>query len=476
MKEVKDLLVIISKTSGAQRNVRPEIEAALKKYGLSYSVKRSKHPPHQLEILEKYRTGFAAVAVYGGDGSVIAALKFLANTNKPLLVFPGGTGNFIAKSFGLDTNFKRTIRAYAKKTYHSYEFDIASLNNQKLALDIHNGWWAQATLETPTKLKKKIGAIAYAIAAFKTLPKASQQTYTLTIDGKQRKLKGLTMIIANQPIQNFFGLQLFLSPHRPGIIQVAVLRRLSPLRIFLWLTGRKWLGHDFGSFMRTYSGNEVIVESASDKMLYDDQTADLALPITITGGKYTTKVILPPVPKANKPLRRFQILSKLNLVLVRERLRNFIAGNPSYKYSQLSPHIYLGGRYKESAYKTFRKWGITGVVNMRSTPPAKPPKGFSILHLPTKDWRAPDSESLSKGVEFIEQQVKNGGGVYIHCRQGEGRGPTMAAAYLVSQGLSVDQAIDHIRKMRPMAHPNKLQVKQLRAWTEKYTKQTKNSK
>lgn len=472
MTKMKDLLVVISKTSGAQRNVQPEIEAALHKYGLSYQIKQAKHPPHLTELLQKFSGSYTVVAVYGGDGTVIAAVKFLADSDKKLMIFPGGTGNFIAKHLGLDTNVGKTIRAYAKNTYQTHNFDIASLNDQKLVLDIHNGWWAKATIETPITLKKKVGAVAYALAAIKVLPRTQKHTYTFLVDGKIRTVKGLTMIVANQPIQNFFGFKLFVRPHRPGIIQIAVLRNLSIIRATIWILGRKWLGHNIGGFIRTYRGHEITVKNASDTTLIDDQDIKFKFPAKIVGAQATTKIILPQKNVPVSPLHRFQILSKLNIVLIKERFRNFISGHPRYSYSQLSPKIYLGGQYKPRAYKSFKQWGVTGIVNMRSTAPAQPPKGFEILHLATKDWRAPNLELLTKGVHFIDKKIADGGGVYIHCRQGEGRGPTMAAAYLISQGLTVDQAIDHIRKMRPVAHPNKSQVKQLRLWAKQNYKKS----
>ena len=39
--------------------------------------------------------------------------------------------------------------------------------------------------------------------------------------------------------------------------------------------------------------------------------------------------------------------------------------------------------------------------------------------------------------------------MYIHCAGGIGRAPTMAAAYLIAEGLSVDEAITYIKRVRP---------------------------
>jgi protein-tyrosine phosphatase len=83
------------------------------------------------------------------------------------------------------------------------------------------------------------------------------------------------------------------------------------------------------------------------------------------------------------------------------------------------------------------------------------------LYLPTVDDTAPSLEHLQQGVAFIEQEIAQGGGVYVHCGSGVGRAPTMAAAYLVRTGLTPEQAWARIRKVRPFIRPTAVQVAQL---------------
>ena len=42
----------------------------------------------------------------------------------------------------------------------------------------------------------------------------------------------------------------------------------------------------------------------------------------------------------------------------------------------------------------------------------------------------------------------------------------MAAAYLISQGFTVDEAIARLVKYRPMVRPNAAQLKRLAEWQE----------
>jgi protein-tyrosine phosphatase len=52
--------------------------------------------------------------------------------------------------------------------------------------------------------------------------------------------------------------------------------------------------------------------------------------------------------------------------------------------------------------------------------------------------------------------------VYIHCAGGVGRAPTLAAAYFITQGMTLDEALALIRRTRPFIHIMPAQMDQLR--------------
>lgn len=63
----------------------------------------------------------------------------------------------------------------------------------------------------------------------------------------------------------------------------------------------------------------------------------------------------------------------------------------------------------------------------------------------------------------------NGGGkVYVHCMLGVGRSVTLIAAYLVAEGMTVDDAWRLIRRRRPFIQPTEVQMAQLERWAEIY--------
>lgn len=139
-------------------------------------------------------------------------------------------------------------------------------------------------------------------------------------------------------------------------------------------------------------------------------------------------------------------------------------GMPLLKRSKITPNLFLGGQYYNHGVDTLQKIGITAIINMRESK-ARQFKGMekiTILHLPTPDMTAPKIDDLMKGIDFAKNEIDKGGKVYIHCRSGEGRGPTMTIAYLMSTGMLYEDAYAFVRKIRTFIKPTEPQIKQLK--------------
>ena len=171
-------------------------------------------------------------------------------------------------------------------------------------------------------------------------------------------------------------------------------------------------------------------------------------------------------------------LSKYQLFVIKlqrfvDHLYRRITGMPQVKRSLITPNIYVGGQYSRSVFNRFDKLGITAVVNMRmhSIHKEMDTSQVHILNLPTPDQTPPTQENFKKGVEFIQKELDAGGKVYIHCMWGEGRGPSMAIAYLMSTGMTFDDAYEHVRKVRTFINPTADQIAALKEF-ERNLKQT----
>jgi len=142
-----------------------------------------------------------------------------------------------------------------------------------------------------------------------------------------------------------------------------------------------------------------------------------------------------------------------------------ITGHPVYRYSRITEGLYVGGQHRRHGWASMQAEGITAVLNLRRRDDV--PRGVAsnnYLHLPTPDNHPPTQYDLQRGVDFIRAQVEAGGKVYVHCGVGVGRAPTMAAVYLVSTGLSVDEAWRLLRHHRPIIFPLRGQTRAVKAF------------
>lgn len=147
-----------------------------------------------------------------------------------------------------------------------------------------------------------------------------------------------------------------------------------------------------------------------------------------------------------------------------------VSGIPIEKYSRVTPQIYVGAQHGPPGMPVLEQWGIRGTINLRSEfDDAKHDliQG-EYCYLPTRDDDAPSLEELARGVSFMKRILQDDGKVYIHCAGGVGRAPTMAAAYLIHEGMSLDQAVDTIRSVRPFIKLTPVQMKRLTEWQYKF--------
>lgn len=467
----RKLLVIICVTAGKQESVKSIISDLLTGAGVDFRIVRIEKPPDIQSIGRRVRLKhYSAVAVYGGDGTVIQAIKHLSGTQLPLLILPGGTANVLTSYFNMPADLESCLGLYANHSYVVARNDLASVNGEPFVLDLHTGLWTEAIVNTPRALKRRVGKAAYGWSALKKAVHSKPYRYVVSLNDKAAEAhKAHTLLIANQGDHSVLGAMLFPYTHAPGMIQMALIKDIRPSRLLMWLLWKRLTGKHLQSVITVKRASKVSIIKAPRIALIDDNKTRLLLPAELAGAAYSVRLIVPPAETSRSALK--MKLRKFRLVVHRltERAKVMLfSSGPSLRYSHVAPGVYLGGKYPKSSYRTFTDWGITGIISMRMSLSASVPIGIDLLHLPTRDWQPPSLSDLSKGVEFIRHNAEKGGSVYIHCQLGEGRGPTMAAAYLISRGLTVDEAIAELVKYRPFVQPNAAQQKRLAEWQERY--------
>ena len=145
--------------------------------------------------------------------------------------------------------------------------------------------------------------------------------------------------------------------------------------------------------------------------------------------------------------------------------------NDSHKfdYSQITDQIYIGSDFCKGGVcllhgEEFKKLGIQIEINLSQENNELPPKdmGVGYVWLPVADGYAPSLAQLSIGTSVMHEAINAGKKVYIHCRNGHGRSPTLIAAYLIRhKKMSLEEALKLIYEKRPESHVEDSQLKGL---------------
>src|SRR5215475_13951870 len=99
-----------------------------------------------------------------------------------------------------------------------------------------------------------------------------------------------------------------------------------------------------------------------------------------------------------------------------------------------------------------RAHGIQVLLSLSKDPPRRDwinDAGLMVFHVPVIDMEAPTQEQLERCLSAIERAHAHKMGVAIHCTAGLGRTGTVLAAWFVTQGLSAQNAIARVRRIRP---------------------------
>ncbi|HEX7259468.1 MAG TPA: diacylglycerol kinase family protein [Candidatus Saccharimonadia bacterium] len=458
----KHLYLIINPDSGTgdPKAVLSEVSAELDQRTIEYVLKKVETPHEAFTAAQAIDLKkFDAVGVYGGDGTIIAVFKALYKQKTPVLIMPGGSANVLAKALNLPASAGDCLDLFLGNLYVLRHFGVAMANDAPLILDLHFGIWADSIEATNQRTKQRFGQLAYAFSAIKHLGSASRFNFQMTLDGKQVDVSAYACMVANEGYHTIIGVPFFPNSHTPGFLQVAAVKRVNQWAFLRWLTLRR-LSIPTSSVVATWRVKEVVIQRAPKQMMFDDDIVTATLPLTIKSSPYMVAVIAS-TPDKSTFWRRLQMYAKVEPFRRYDHLRRFFRGGPSLKSSQIAPNLYVGGQYRPWAIARLRRWGVTGVVNMRNVRRPSNSRGLEVLNLPTPDHQPPSLASLYKGVEFIQHHLDAGGAVYLHCRLGEGRGPSMAAAYLISQGMRANDAVAHIERFRRLIRPNAKQLRQL---------------
>lgn len=134
--------------------------------------------------------------------------------------------------------------------------------------------------------------------------------------------------------------------------------------------------------------------------------------------------------------------------------------------SWVTPNLAVGGRILPNDISALARVGVTGVVDTRAEhcddAQALAREHIELLYLPTQDTKPMTIEQMTRGAQWVNERMQQGGRVLVHCEHGVGRSVLLTCAVLVYGGMHAQDALQLVQQKRWQAAPNHSQVERLR--------------
>ncbi len=150
--------------------------------------------------------------------------------------------------------------------------------------------------------------------------------------------------------------------------------------------------------------------------------------------------------------------------LLKRIAKEVIAIKHRLDFNKINSYIYIGSNgccQVHFSSRLLRK-GIRADISLENNRIDFPLGIDYFLWLPTRDHTAPSQKQLILGSNAIDNLVRNKVRMYVHCKNGHGRAPTLVAAYLISKGMAIDAAVRMLKNKRKSVHLNSMQIKALK--------------
>jgi len=273
-----------------------------------FTIYATRSREEAIDLARKFaEEGEELIIAAGGDGTLNAVVEGLAGSSTALGIFPTGTMNVFAREMGIPYDKLENAMEVIDEG-HSEEVDLFAMNGAPFVQMAGIGFDAQVIEETPWESKKRLGALAYLLAAMKVL-RGKPPTFKVTFsDG--RELEGIALLVGNGSL---YGGQFPLfknASNSDNLLDVVIFKEAGYQLVKDSLTGLVKGGID----PHSHSDSVEYVQAAGLKV-----TCEVAVPVEVDGelwGRATECNFLP----TGKTLRVFaprEPKSKLRYVLLK---------------------------------------------------------------------------------------------------------------------------------------------------------------
>ena len=221
-------------------------------------------------LIKGEKEGANLLIAVGGDGLVNLSLQELVKEKITLYVYPAGTGNDFHRH-----NFKKKSQiSLRSKEFLDFESKLIDLgrvtfkNGSRYFGQVLSAGFDSFVNSRANKLKYLPGTLKYVLALFLELPSFKPIRYLLKIDGQNRSIEAMMVVVANGPTYGGGMKVLPSAASDDGFLDIMILHPVSKfelLRVFPRVFIGSHISHPRVEIMRCKN-----VEISADVPVYAD--------------------------------------------------------------------------------------------------------------------------------------------------------------------------------------------------------------
>jgi len=294
--KIKNIRIIINPAAGIGESILPIINSSMKEAGILWEASITHQPGDAIRFAKAaVKEEIDALAVYGGDGTLMEAISGLIGSDIPLAILPGGSANVMATELGIPTGLKEACLLLGHGPLETRTIDVGQFDKRYFIIGISLGFEADVVKGADRQTKNKIGIFAYFLSAVAALKITKKTVYHLKIDGQEHEVKGYTCIITNTGNIGFshisFDKHIDVSD---GFLDIVVVRKanLSLLRLIV-ITFFKRERPDNLELVKHWQGKDISVSSIPKQTVQCDGEVLEKMPLHIKIIPGAIKVLVP---------------------------------------------------------------------------------------------------------------------------------------------------------------------------------------
>ncbi|MBX3133949.1 MAG: diacylglycerol kinase family lipid kinase [Gemmatimonadaceae bacterium] len=188
-------LLIVNPAARGGRSAEAEALMAFASVGIEPDLRRTTAPGDAARIAAA-EAGEEPVFVLGGDGTVMEVVGALVGRGTAVGILPGGTGNQLARHFGIPLQVGRAVRRLVGAG--TTPLDLGRLHDGRyFSLTAGFGLDAAMIAGADPRAKRRFGVAAYVWSAAKALPSVQSFAVRVEADGQVYEREAALAMIAN---------------------------------------------------------------------------------------------------------------------------------------------------------------------------------------------------------------------------------------------------------------------------------------